>query len=133
MVGVWLIVLASSSTPYEKVPRLILKKRSRRTQAVVVSEGVFCAARCCVFFYLHMSNGNVQQNLFMPSILSLRVFTSRPDSRLRTFIKVEIQYQQILQKVQSSVPHDYIKSCTVFVYTVVQQYCMHLSITVVFI
>ena len=78
MVDVWLIVLASSSTPYGKVPRLILKKTSRRTQAVVVSEGIFCAARCCVTcylqsmkVYLHMSNGNVQQNLFMPSILSL--------------------------------------------------------------
>ena len=35
-----------------------------------VSEGILCAARCCVIFhkqgtkvYLHMSNGNVQQNL----------------------------------------------------------------------
>ena len=70
MVGVWLIVLASSSTPYGEVPRLILKKTSRLTQAVVVSEGIFCAARCCVIFhlqsmkvYLHMSNGNVQRNL----------------------------------------------------------------------
>ena len=70
VVGVWLIVLASSSTLYGKVPRLILKKTSRLTQAVVVSEGIFCAARCCVIFhrqsmkvYLHMSNGNVQQNL----------------------------------------------------------------------
>ena len=40
-------------------------------------------------------------------------------------------YQQILQEVQNSVPHDYIKSCTV--YTVVQQYvlvdycCFHLT------
>ena len=40
-------------------------------------------------------------------------------------------YQQILQKVQNLVPHDYIKSCTV--YTVVQQYilvdycCFHLT------
>ena len=35
MVGVWPIVLASSSTPYGKVPSLILKKTSRLTQAVV--------------------------------------------------------------------------------------------------
>ena len=70
MVGVWLIVLASSSTPYGKASRLILKKTSRLTQAVVVSEGIFCAARCCVFFhlrsmkvYLHMSNGNFPQIL----------------------------------------------------------------------
>ena len=31
-------------------------------------------------------------------------------------------YQQILQEVQNLVPHDYIKSCTV--YTVVQQYVL---------
>ena len=67
LVGVWLIVLASSSTLHGKVPRLILKKTSRLTQAVVVFEGIFGAARCCVIFhrqsmkaYLHMSNGNVQ-------------------------------------------------------------------------
>ena len=35
MAGVWLVVLASSSTLYGKVPRLILKKRSRLTQQVV--------------------------------------------------------------------------------------------------
>ena len=41
-------------------------------------------------------------------------------------------YQQILQKVQNLVPHDYIKSCTVYT-TVVEQYvlvdycCFHLS------
>ena len=93
MVGVWLIVLASSSTPYGKVLRLILKKTSRRTQAVVVSEGIFCAARCVIFclqsmkVYLHMSNGNVQQNRFMPIILSLQIFTSPPGSRLLFFIK----------------------------------------------
>ena len=40
-------------------------------------------------------------------------------------------YQQIMQKVQNLVPHDYIKSCTV--YTVVEQYvlvyycCFHLT------
>ena len=69
MVGVWLIVLASSSTLYEKVPRLILKKTSRLAQAVVVSEGIFCAVPYFVNFhrqsvkvYLHMYNGNVQQN-----------------------------------------------------------------------
>ena len=36
VVGVWFVVLASSSTPYGKVPHLILKKTSRLTQAVVV-------------------------------------------------------------------------------------------------
>ena len=40
-------------------------------------------------------------------------------------------YQQILQKIQNLVPHDYIKTCTV--YTVVEQYvlvdycCFHLT------
>ena len=70
VVSVWLVVLASSSTLYGKVPRLILKTTGRLTQAVVVSEDIFCAARCCVIFhlqsmkvYLHMSNGNVQRNL----------------------------------------------------------------------
>ena len=52
MVGVRLIVLVSSSTPYAKVPRLVLRKTNRLTQAVVVSEGIFCAARCCVIFHL---------------------------------------------------------------------------------
>ena len=90
----------------------------------------------------------------MPSILSLRIFTSRPYSRLRFFIKMQIEsaippsirlfeeilsllvnsrkkwYQPILQKVQNLVPHDYIKSCTT-VYNVVQQYV--LVITVVFV
>ena len=90
MVGVWLIVLASSSTPYGKVPRLILKKTSRLTQAVVVSEGIFCAERCCVNshlqsmkVYLHMSNGNVQRNLLCAAFCHLRIFTSRPGSGLR--------------------------------------------------
>ena len=79
MVGVWPIVLASSSTLYGKVPRLIIKKTSRLTQAVVVSEGIFCAARCCVIFhrqsmkvYLHMSNGNVQQNLLCAAFSHLQ-------------------------------------------------------------
>ena len=35
VIGDWLIVLVSSSTLYEKVPRLILKKTNRLTQAVV--------------------------------------------------------------------------------------------------
>ena len=36
------------------MPRLILKKTSRRTQAVVVSEGIFCAARCVIFYLQSM-------------------------------------------------------------------------------
>ena len=90
MVGVWLIiVLASSSTPYGKVPRLILKETSRLTQAVVVSEGIFCAMRYCVKFHLqsmkvHLHfNGNIQQNLLCAAFCHLRIFTSRPGSGLR--------------------------------------------------
>ena len=73
------------------MPCLILKKTSRRTQAVVVSEGIFCAARCCVFFYiqgikvyLHIY---VQREWsaepFMPSILSLRTFCTAVLSRCK--------------------------------------------------
>ena len=90
----------SSSTLYGKVPRLIIKKTSRLTQAVVVSEGISCAARCCVIFHrqsmkvhLHI---HVQRECsaepFMRSILSLRIFTSHPGSRLRFFIEMQIQY-----------------------------------------
>ena len=57
-------------------------------------DGIFCASRCCVFVhrqsvkvYLHI---HVQRECsaepFMCSILSLRIFTSLPGSRLRFFI-----------------------------------------------
>ena len=69
MVVVWLVELASSSMLDGKVPRLIVKKTNRLKQAVVFFEGIFCAERCCVIVhrqsvkvYLHMYNGNVQQN-----------------------------------------------------------------------
>ena len=69
VVGIWLVVLASSSILYGKVPRLIEKKTNRVAQAVVFSEGNFCAARCCVIVHrqsvkvdLHMYHENVQQN-----------------------------------------------------------------------
>ena len=97
MVGVWLIVLASSSTPYGKVPRLILKETSRLAQAVVISEGIFCAARCCVIFhlqtmkvYLHMSNGNVQRTFYAQHSVTKNLHIS-PRSRLRFFIKMQSQ------------------------------------------
>ena len=89
--GVVLNTVRESATPDSK-------KTSRRTQAVVVSEGIFCAARCVIFYlqksmkvYLHMSNGNVQQNRFMPIILSLRISTSPPGSRLLFFIEMQIE------------------------------------------
>ena len=67
--GLGLVVLASCPTLYGKVPRLILKKTNRLTQAVVSSRRYFCAARCCeivrqqtVNAYLHIYDGNAQQN-----------------------------------------------------------------------
>ena len=59
MVGVWLVVLASSSILYGKVPRLIAKKTNRLTQAVVLFRnyrqlntgvGVMCGwcLACCI-------------------------------------------------------------------------------------
>ena len=69
MVGVWLVELASFSILYRKVPRLIVKKTNRLTQAVAFFESIFCAELCCVIVhrqsvkvYLHMYSGNVQQN-----------------------------------------------------------------------
>ena len=70
---------------------LILKKTSRRTQAVVVSEGIFCAARCCVIFYLQSKKVylhiHVQREWsaepFLPSILSLRIFCTAELSRCK--------------------------------------------------
>ena len=53
--GCWCNVWLVFGLLYWRRPQvacLILKKTSRRTQAVVVSEGMFCAARCCVIFYL---------------------------------------------------------------------------------
>ena len=99
MVSVWLIVLASFSTPYGKVPRLILKKTSRLTQAVVVSEGIFCAGRCYVIFrlqsmkvYTHMSNGNVQRNLLCAAFCHLKSSHLAPVLAYDFFIKMQIQY-----------------------------------------
>ena len=99
MVGVWLIVLASSSKLYGKVPRLILKKTSRLTQAVVFFRRYFlCGALLCDCSSAEREGLStyVQRECsaesFMRSILSLRIFTSLPDSRLRFFIAKQIQY-----------------------------------------
>ena len=70
VVGVWLVVLASSFILYGKVPRGIVKKTNRLRRQSSFFEGIFCAARCCVIVhrqsvkvYLHIIyNGNVQQN-----------------------------------------------------------------------
>ena len=93
-------------------------------------------------FYVHRGSG--QARLYPRRSLSLssraKAFTLKGrhrrfvgDSSFHTSLRCEQQkwYQQILQKVQNLVPHDYIKSCTV--HTVVQQYvlvdccCFHLT------
>ena len=96
MVGLWLIVLASSSTPYGKVPRLILKKTSRLMQAVAVSECIFCAARCCVIFrlqsmkvYLHIM---CPTEMFSGTFYAQHSVTKRPGSGLRFFIKIRCKF-----------------------------------------
>ena len=48
VVGVWLVVLPTSSILYGKVPRLIVKKTNRLTQAVVFFRRHFmCGASLC--------------------------------------------------------------------------------------
>ena len=99
MVGGWLIVLASSSTLYGKMQRLILKKTSRLTQAVVFFRRHFmCGALLCNCSPAEGEglSTHVQRECsaepFIHNILSLRSFTSRPASRLRFFIAMRIQY-----------------------------------------
>ena len=76
------------------MPCLILKKICRRTQAVVVSEGIFCAARCVIFYvqslkvYLHMTcptemvsrtfyaQHSVTKNLLYSSIIEMQIQSS---------------------------------------------------------
>ena len=99
-------------------------------------------------FYVHRGSG--QARVYPPRWLSLssraKVFTLKGrhrrfivDSAFHTSLRGALLlfgehqkwYQQILQKVQNLVPHDYIKSCTV--YTIVEQYvlvdycCFHLT------
>ena len=70
VVGVWLVELPSSSIMYWKVPRLIVKKTNRLTQAVVFFRRHFlCGALLCNCspaereVYLHMYNGNVSRTV----------------------------------------------------------------------
>ena len=99
VVGLWLVVLASSSILYGKVPRLFVKKTNRMTQAVVVFRKHFlCGALLCNCSSAEREglSTHVQRECaaepFMRSILSLRVFTSLPGSRLRFCIAMQIQY-----------------------------------------
>ena len=93
VVGVWLVELPSSSIMYWKVPRLIVKKTNRLTQAVVFFEGIFCAERCCVIIHrqsvrsIYTCTTGMSAEPFMRSILSQRILTSLPGSRLRFFYR----------------------------------------------
>ena len=97
-IGVWLVVLASSSILFGKVPRLMVKKTNRLTQAVVFFRRHFlCGALCKrssaeregLSTYLQRE---CAAEPFMRRILSRRIFTSLPGSRLRIFITMQIQY-----------------------------------------
>ena len=99
-------------------------------------------------FYVHRGSGQARVYPRRCLSLSSRAKAFTPKRRHRRFVgdsafhtslrgapllvgEQQKRCQQILRKVQNLVPHDYIKSCTV--YTVVQQYVMYLLITVVFI
>ena len=94
MVGVWLVELPSSSIMYWKVPRLIVKKTNRLTQAVVFFRRHFlCGALLCNCspaereVYLHICTTAMSAEPFMRSILSQRILTSLPGSRLLFFYR----------------------------------------------
>ena len=83
MVGVWLVELASFSILYRKVPRLIVKKTNRLTQAVAFFRKHFlCGALLCNCSSAEREvlSTHVQRECsaepFMRRILSQRVFTS---------------------------------------------------------
>ena len=84
MVGLWLVVLTSSPTLHGKVPRLILKKTTRLTQAVVFFRKHFlCGALLCNDYFSSAEREGLSIHVqrecsaepFMRSILSLRIFT----------------------------------------------------------
>ena len=95
VVGVWLVELPSSSIMYWKVPRLIVKKTNRLTQATVFCRRHFLygafLCNCSPVereVYLHMTcTTGMSAESFMRSILSQRILTSLPGSRLRFFYR----------------------------------------------
>ena len=99
VVGVWLVVLAaSSSILYGKVPRLVAKKTNRVMQTVFFFRRQFvCGALLCNCSSAEREGLSTHQHVprecsaepFMRSILSLRIFASLPDSRLRFFIAIK--------------------------------------------
>ena len=86
MVGLWLVVLASSPTLYGKVPCVILKKTSRLTQAVVFFRRHFlcgalscnCSSAGCEGLSTHVQRKCSAGPFMRAGILSLRIFTSLP-------------------------------------------------------
>ena len=102
----------------------------------------------CMTFYVHRGSGpaHVYPRRWLSLSSRAKAFTCKRKNRrfvadfaFHTSLRGAPQfvgeqqkwYQQILQKVQNMVPHDYIKSCTV--YAVLQQYvhvdycCFHLT------
>ena len=82
-----LVILASSSPLYGKVPRLVLQKRNRLTHAVILFQRHFPCGALLLFncssaeregLSTHIYNGNIQQNLYAQHPLSLRIFTALP-------------------------------------------------------
>ena len=94
------VVLESSSILYGKVPRLAVKNTNRLTQAVVFFRRHYylCGALLCTCSSAERGgpSTHVQRECsaepFMCSILSRRIFTSLPGSRIRFFIAMQIQY-----------------------------------------
>ena len=78
---------------YWKVPRLIVKKTNRLTQAVDFFRRHFCAERCCVFVHrqsvrsIYTCTTGMPAEPFLRSILSQRILTSLSGSRLRFFYR----------------------------------------------
>ena len=93
VVGVWLVELPSSSIMYWKVPRLIVKKTNRMTQAIVFFQrDCLCGALLCNCspaereVYLHMYNGNVSKILHAQHSVTTNLNIS-PRSRLLFFYR----------------------------------------------
>ena len=78
---------------YWKVPRLIVKKTNRLTQAVVFFRRHFCAEPCCVIVHgqsvrsIYTCTTGMSAEPSMRNILSQRILTSLPGSRLRYFYR----------------------------------------------
>ena len=104
---VWLLfgLVVLASTLYGKMPRPILKKTNRLTQAVVFPRKHFlCGALSCNCSSAeregYMYSGNVQQNSLCVASCVTKICTSLPGSRLRFYIAMQIQYSYSHTSVQ---------------------------------